>query len=193
VSAPELILASGSRYRRQQLERLGLHCRSQAPDIDESRLPGEAPAAMARRLAVLKAGVVAAQSSGAIVIGADQVAACDSRVLGKPGSAATQSTQLLSCSGRELHFHTALAVIEPSGAIHEHMDLTVCHLRELTAAEVERYVAAEPAYDCAGGFKVEGLGITLFERITSEDPSALIGLPLLALCRILRQLGAAVF
>ncbi|MGE4070233.1 MAG: nucleoside triphosphate pyrophosphatase [Lysobacterales bacterium] len=193
MSAPELILASGSSYRRQQLERLGLHCRAQAPNIDESRLPGEAPAAMARRLAALKAGTVVAQARGACVIAADQVAACESRVLGKPGSAAAQSEQLLFCSGKELRFHTALTVIDASGTAHEHLDLTVCQVRELTAAEVERYVAAEPAYDCAGGFKVEGLGITLFERIESEDPSALIGLPLLALCRILRQLGVAAF
>ncbi len=193
MNPPELILASGSSYRRQQLERLGLHCRSQAPNVDESRLPGEAPAAMARRLAGLKASVIAALAPGACVIGADQVAACDSRVLGKPGSAPAQAAQLLSCSGKELRFHTALTVIDAGGTAHEHLDLTVCQVRELTAAEVERYVAAEPAYDCAGGFKVEGLGITLFERIASEDPSALIGLPLLALCRILRQLGAAAF
>jgi len=192
MSLPELVLASGSSYRRLQLERLGLRCRSQAPNVDESRLPGEAPAAMAQRLAALKAGVIAAQSPGAGVIGADQVAACESRILGKPGSAAAQSAQLLSCSGRELRFYTALTVIDASGAAHNHLDLTLCHLRQLTADEVERYVAAEPAHDCAGGFKVEGLGITLFERIASEDPSALIGLPLLALCRILRKLGVAI-
>lgn len=185
-----LVLASGSRYRREQLARLGLAVECQAPDIDESRLPGEAPAAMALRLARAKAQAVAARSGDALVIGADQVAELDGELLGKPGDAGAQQRQLARSGGRELRFHTALALVDGSdGSVREHLDLTVCRMRALTDAEIARYVAAEPAHDCAGGFKVEGRGIALFERIDCSDPSALIGLPLIALCRLLRESG----
>lgn len=190
MARAELVLASGSRYRREQLARIGLDALCLAPDVDESRLPGEAPAAMAARLALAKATAVATRRAHALVIGADQVAELDGEVLGKPGDAAAQQRQLAASSGRELRFHTALAIVDAaSGSIREHLDLTVCRLRALSAAEIARYVGAEPAHDCAGGFKVEGRGIGLFERIDSADPSALIGLPLIALCRILREFG----
>lgn len=186
---PELILASGSSYRRQQLLRLGLDCRSQAPEIDETPHRDEDPANLAMRLALRKAKAVALQFPGTCIIAADQVAACAGQLIGKPGSAAAQQRQLLSFSRQKVCFYTALALIDTKGAAHTHLDTTVCHVRALDEDEVARYVALEPAYDCAGGFKVEALGITLFERIVSDDPSALIGLPLLALCRILRCIG----
>jgi septum formation protein len=187
---PALVLASGSRYRRDQLLGLGLSAECVVPGIDESRLPGEAPAAMALRLARAKAAAVERKRPHALIIAADQVAERDGATLGKPGTALAQQQQLAASSGRELRFHTALVVAEASsGDVRAHLDLTVCLVRDLSAAEIARYVAAEPAHDCAGGFKVEGLGITLFERIDSEDPSALIGLPLIALCRLLRQFG----
>lgn len=190
MTAAALVLASGSRYRRDQLARLGLQALGDAPDIDESRLADEAPAQMARRLARAKATAVAARHGDALIIGADQVAALGAQIFGKPGSAAAQQQQLLRCSGQEVHFHTALAVLDSrSGRCLEHLDLTRCQLRPLDVDAIARYVAAEPAWDCAGGFKVETRGIALFERIVSDDPSALIGLPLIALCRLLREFG----
>ena len=186
---PELILASGSSYRRQQLLSLGLDCRSLAPDVDETPHPDEDAANLAMRLALRKAQAVASRCPDSCIVAADQVAACTGQLIGKPGSAAAQQRQLLSFSGQNVSFYTALAIIDAKGAVHTHLDTTVCHVRALNGDEVARYVAREPAYDCAGGFKAEGLGITLFERIVSDDPSALIGLPLLALCRILRKIG----
>lgn len=191
MSAPRaIVLASGSRYRREQLTRLGLVAACIAPDIDESALPGEAPRDLALRLAQAKAAAVAERAGDALVIGSDQVAELAGRVLGKPGSADAQRAQLAAASGRELRFHTALCMLDTaSGDLRLHIDLTVCRLRALDDAAIARYVAAEPAFDCAGGFKVEGRGIALFERIDSEDPSALIGLPLIALCRMLDEAG----
>lgn len=186
----QIILASGSAYRRTQLQAIGIAAQGIVPGVDETRQPGEAPAAMALRLARSKAAAVSALHPLAIVIGADQVAADGERIYGKPGSAAAQSAQLCACAGRVIEFHTALCVQRQSDSLClTHVDLTRCQLRALTADEIERYVAAEPAYDCAGGFKVEGRGITLFEFIDSRDPSALIGLPLIALTGLLRRLG----
>lgn len=192
MPARRVVLASGSRYRREQLARLGLTVECRAPDIDESALPGEAPADLAQRLALAKGRIVAPYFPGALVIGSDQVAECDGRRLGKPGSAEAQQAQLLACSGRELRFHTALAILDgTNGHTGLHLDQTVCRMRALGAEAIARYVAAEPAYDCAGGFKVESRGIALFEAIRSEDPSALIGLSLIALCRMLDAAGIA--
>jgi septum formation protein len=192
MAQPMLVLASASRYRREQLARLGLSVFCDAPDIDETRLPGEAAPAMASRLARGKAHAVAGRHPGSIIIAADQVAARGQDILGKPGSADGQRQQLLASSGQSLCFHSALAVLDTrSGLLGEHIDRTQCRMRNLATAEIERYVAHEPATDCAGGFKVEGLGIQLFERIDSEDPSALIGLPLIALGRFLRAAGLA--
>lgn len=190
MARPTLVLASGSVYRREQLASLGLVVECVAPNIDESRLPDESAAAMAGRLARAKALIVGARRPGALIIAADQVATRGSDILGKPGSAEAQREQLLDSRGRELCFHSAVAVLDTrDGTLREHVDLTRCQMRELHADEVQRYVASEPADDCAGGFKVEGLGIMLFERIDSEDPSALIGLPLIALGRLLRAAG----
>lgn len=194
MSAPRrIVLASGSRHRREQLRRLGLAVECIAPDIDECALPGEAPQELALRLAQAKAAAVAARAPGALLIGSDQVAELDGRVHGKPGDARIQAVQLQAASGHEYRFHTALCVLDAaSGRRHTHVDLTRCRLRSLDAVAIARYVAAEPAFDCAGGFRVEGRGIALFEGIHSEDPSALIGLPLIALCRMLGEFGVAI-
>lgn len=186
-----LILASGSRYRRAQLAALGIACEAIAPDIDETRRLDEAPDALAQRLALHKAGVIARLHPEALVIGADQVAATATQIYGKPGSAERQRAQLAECAGQTLVFHTAVALCcAATGLAQVHLDQTRCRMRALSAADIEAYVRAEPAIDCAGGFKVEGRGILLFEAIESEDPSALIGLPLIALGRMLRAAQA---
>jgi septum formation protein len=162
--------------------------------VDESRLPGETPAALALRLARSKALAVAETlaapatgSRGALVIGSDQVCALGDECLGKPGSPEAQAAQLARLAGHRVVFHTAVCVVSlADGFEAQHLDETVCEFRALTREEIAAYVAAEPATDCAGGFKCEGLGITLFERLRSEDPTALIGLPLIWLARTLR-------
>lgn len=182
-----LILASASRYRRAQLAALGIDCEALAPDVDERRLQDESPADMAQRLARCKANTIATRHPGAIVIGADQVAACEGRIYGKPGTLARQREQLSECAGHTVVFYTALALHCADADVGLlHLDLTRCRMRALSAGEIADYVSAEPAIDCAGGFKVEGRGILLFDSIESSDPSALIGLPLIALGRLLR-------
>lgn len=193
-----LWLASGSRYRRELLTRLGHPFEWQSPEVDESRLPGEPPAALAARLARSKALAVAqalaadarkadTAPQGALVIGSDQVCALGDECLGKPGSAAAQAAQLARLAGQRVVFHTAVCVVSlADGFEAAHLDETVCEFRALTHEEIAAYVAAEPATDCAGGFKCEGLGITLFDRLRSEDPTALVGLPLIWLARTLR-------
>lgn len=187
---PELMLASGSSYRRAQLAQAGIEVRWVTPGIDETALSGEDPESLASRLARQKAAHVAAQFPDALVIGADQVAVCGDRVLGKPGSAVAQRAQLRFSSGRELLFLTAVCILQASSArSYSHLDRTRCRMRALIEAEIARYVELEPAYDSCGGFKVEGRGILLFEAIASADPSALVGLPLIAVRRGLGQLG----
>lgn len=187
---PELILASGSSYRRAQLAQAGIDVRCVTPGIDETALTDEAPEALAPRLARQKAAHVAAQFPNAIVIGADQVALCGDQVLGKPGSATAQHAQLRLSAGRELVFLTAVCILQASSArSFTHVDHTRCRMRALDEQALARYVELEPAYDSCGGFKVEGRGILLFESIVSEDPSALVGLPLIAVRRGLGELG----
>ena len=188
-----LWLASGSRYRRELLTRLGHPFEWRSPEVDESRLPGETPAALALRLARSKALAVAQTLAadpahrGALVIGSDQVCALGDECLGKPGSTEAQAIQLARLAGHSVVFHTAACVVSlADGFEAQHLDDTVCDFRALSHGEIAAYVAAEPATDCAGGFKCEGLGITLFERLRSEDPTALIGLPLIWLARTLR-------
>lgn len=183
-----LILASTSSYRRVLLERLGLPFSAVAPAVDETPEPGELPALLAARLARLKAQAPAGDE--AVVIGADQVATLDGAAIGKPGNRADALIQLEACQGRSMLFHTAIAVFDrQSGRLLEHMDLTRVQFARRPRAELERYVDLEPAFDCAGGFKAEGLGIVLFQAIESRDPTALIGLPLVWLASTLRQLG----
>jgi septum formation protein len=180
-------LASTSRHRRALLERLGIEFRCEPPDVDESRRPGETPDALARRLALAKARAVAERYPDAIVIGADQVCALGDSVLGKPGDAATARAQLAAESGQTVLFHTAVAVIGlQAGYWRQHVDETRCVFRTLDSEEIAAYVAADRPLDCAGSFRVEGRGITLFERIETVDPTALIGLPLIWVAAALR-------
>lgn len=186
--ATPLLLASTSRYRADLLRRLQLPFEAVAPGVEETPQAGEAPARMARRLARAKAQAVAAARPDRWVLGSDQVPAFEDRVFAKPGDRPTAIEQLLACSGKAVEFHTAVALVA-GGRVLEQLDTTVVRFRVLTRAQVERYLDAEPAYDSAGSFKVEGLGITLFEAIESRDPTALIGLPLIAVRRLLGDAG----
>ncbi|HET7267006.1 MAG TPA: nucleoside triphosphate pyrophosphatase [Oleiagrimonas sp.] len=186
MTAP-VILASTSRYRAQLLHRLLGAFEQVAPDADETPQPGEVPSTRALRLAALKARAVARQHPGALVIGSDQVASLDDEILRKPGDAATAHAQLSRSSAHMVTFHTALCIVDADGHEHMHTDHTRVHFRRLDDATIARYIAAEKPLDCAGSFKCEGLGIALFERIESEDPTALIGLPLIATARLLRE------
>jgi septum formation protein len=188
-----LILASTSTYRRSLLERLNLPFAVARPEVDESPLPGERPEALARRLALAKAeAVLAGSGNDAWVIGSDQVAELDDLPLGKPGSHATAVAQLRSMSGREVRFLTALCLAGPDRQRLQALDITTVRFRVLADDEIERYVAHEQPFDCAGSFKCEGLGIALFEAIDNRDPTALIGLPLIATSRLLRDAGFVV-
>jgi septum formation protein len=188
-----IVLASTSRYRADLLRRLLADFEQAAPDTDETPQAGEAPAARALRLAVAKATAVADGLDDALVIGSDQVAALDGAILRKPGSVEAAREQLGASSGRVVNFHTALCLLDTRhGRSQTHVDDTRVRFRELESAEIERYVTRELPLDCAGSFKCEGLGISLFEEIDNRDPSALIGLPLIALARMLRQAGVAV-
>ncbi len=186
-----LLLASTSVYRRELLQRLRLPFGCERPQVDETPQVGEAPQALARRLAAAKAAEVAARHPGAWVIGSDQVAELNGQPLGKPGTVEAACAQLAAMSGQEVRFHTALSLQRDSTCLAA-CDLTTVHFRQLDAEAIGRYVQAEQPLDCAGSFKCEGLGIALFEAIDNQDPTALIGLPLIALCRLLRQAGFSV-
>ncbi|HEX7338599.1 MAG TPA: nucleoside triphosphate pyrophosphatase [Rhodanobacteraceae bacterium] len=186
---PRILLASTSRYRAQLLHRLLPDFGQAAPDADETPLPGEAPDTRAMRLAQLKARSLIAAHAGNLIIGSDQVASLDGKLLRKPGDAATARAQLARSSSRQVLFHTALAVVDTDGAMHTHLDTTRVQFRALDEATIARYIEAEQPLDCAGSFKCEGLGIALFEHIDNTDPTALIGLPLIATARLLRECG----
>ena len=188
--ARALVLGSTSRYRRELLERLRQPFEVLAPEVDETPLPGEAPTALAQRLALAKARAVAAQRPDAIVIGSDQVADLNGEPLGKPGNHERAVAQLRRMSGQTVLFQTALAVVCQQTGF-EASELTVVKVvfRQLDDATIERYLRAEQPYDCAGSAKSEGLGIALLERIDNDDPTALIGLPLIHTARLLRQAG----
>lgn len=186
---PPLILASTSRYRRELLARLGLPFTIRSPGVVEEAFEGEAPDAMAARLALAKARSIAAP--GALVIGSDQVASLDGRLLRKPGSADVAVAQLRACQGKTVLFHTAVAVVATAnGETLQHVDRTEVRFRRLDDSALEHYVLLDDPLDCAGSFKSEGLGVALFERITSDDPTALVGLPLIFVADALRRLGA---
>ena len=189
-NAPRLILGSTSRYRRELLERLRLPFESVAPQVDEAPLPGEAPRDLALRLALAKARDVAARYAQAIVIGSDQVAELDGQAIGKPGNHERASAQLRAMRGRSVVFHTAVAVVRAATAFERVLLAPVTvRFRDLSNAEIELYLRAEQPYDCAGSAKCETLGIALLESIESDDPTALIGLPLIRTCALLRQAG----
>jgi septum formation protein len=183
-----LILASTSPYRRALLERLGIPFAVAAPGVHETTHPGEAPRDAALRLAEAKALAVSERFPKAIVIGSDQVAECAGEPVGKPGTRERAVRQLESLSGRTVVFHTGLAVVTAGGVQRELIDATST-FRTLSRAEIEAYLDRERPYDCAGSVKSEALGIALFDRIVSDDPTALIGLPLIALTRMLRAEG----
>lgn len=187
-----LILASTSRYRRSLLERLGIEFSVESPGLEEVHVAGEPPPERALRLAVAKAQSVADHHPGAVVIGSDQVAAAGGEILDKPGHAAGARAQLARLSGATALFHTACAVVGPAAGTAlraTHLDTTRVVFRALTSEEIERYVARERPFDCAGSFKSEALGVSLLERIESRDPTGLIGLPLIWLAATLRTLG----
>jgi len=188
---PSLILASTSSYRRALLDRFGLPFSVARPEVDETPHPGESPRALAVRLAQAKAEAVRDANPEAWVIGSDQVAELDGRPLGKPGTSANAIAQLTAMSGREVRFLTAVCLAGPAGQRHEALDETRVRFRPLTESEIARYVESEQPLDCAGSFKSEGLGISLFESIDNRDPTALIGLPLIATARLLRAAGFA--
>jgi len=172
--------------------RLGLPFDTAAPGVLESHLPGEPPGERSRRLALAKARAVAASAPQAAVIGSDQVAVSGSTVLDKPGNAGRCREQLRALSGNEARFLTAVAVVcAARGYLEEFTDVTVVKFRELSAAEIDRYIERDRPWDCAGGFRSEALGVTLFERVDCSDPTGLVGLPLIRLAAALRALGCA--
>ena len=190
----QLVLASTSRYRRALLERLGMPFVVADPGIREERRPGEAPEHMARRLAEAKARAVAREFRDALVIGCDQVAVGNGEVLGKPGTHKNAVRQLRALSGREAVFHTAICVHNTADGT-SGIRVVPCRVtfRRLDDAAIERYLAREQPYDCAGSAKSEGLGIALIEKMEGDDPNALVGLPLIALVDLLHEQGLDVF
>ncbi|MGE8601424.1 Maf-like protein [Bordetella trematum] len=185
---PQLILASSSRYRRAMLERLRIPFESISPDVDETPHPGETPAALALRLSIAKAQAVAGKHPDSIVIGSDQVATIDGVPIGKPGNFERAQQQLRQLSGRVVEFHSALAVTD--GQRIEQADIiTYCHFRTLSEAAIDAYLHAEQPFDTAGSAKAESLGIALMESMRSDDPTAIIGLPLIALTGMLSRFG----
>ncbi|MCD2519608.1 Maf-like protein [Massilia sp. G4R7] len=195
---PRLILASSSAYRRELLSRLHLPFEAIAPHIDETPQPGEAPQETALRLAREKAAAVARHAPGALVIGSDQVATLDGLQIGKPGNHARALEQLQLMRGRRVVFHTALClwdgrVDDPTQAAQVENVQVFVDFRDLPNAELDAYLRIEQPYDCAGSAKNEGLGIALIDKIASDDPTALTGLPLIALTGMLRRAGVRFF
>lgn len=190
MKTPPVVLASTSRYRRELLARLGLSFETEAPGVDEAAFAafGLAPRALAERLALEKCQAVARRRPGAIVIGSDQLVAVDGEILGKPGTAESAVAQLRKLSGRTHELVTALAVARGSD-IHRQTDVTRLTMARLSEESLRRYVALDSPLDCAGSYKIESLGIALFERIESEDATAIQGLPLLTVARWLRGWG----
>lgn len=187
----KLILASSSKYRKVLLEKLFRTLKCDAPMIDERAIVAPTPRELAIKLGELKAKAIADKHTlNSIIIASDQVAMLDGKQLHKPGDRDSNRKQLEECSGKQVHFFTSVCLLEPeSGKVLFDCDATVVTFKHLSNREIENYVEREPAYDCAGGFKVEGLGIALFESIETEDPNALMGLPLIKLCRLLEEFG----
>jgi septum formation protein len=186
MSRPPLVLASGSSYRRALLERLRIPFEVQVSQLDETAIDGEAPEETALRLSRLKAAAVATLRPDAVVIGSDQVAECDGQAFGKPGTHEAAVAQLRALRGRVVRFHSGLCVVAPShGLVQSDVITTTVRFRDVSDDAIERYLRIERPYDCAGSAKAEGLGIVLLERIDSDDPTALIGLPLIALVSML--------
>lgn len=190
MSTHPLILASTSPYRRQLLERLQLPFRVASPKIDESPLPGETPQALVLRLAERKARAVASNHPPGLIIGSDQAAVLNGEILGKPGNRQNALAQLKNCSGQSVMFHTGLCLLDTAdGRVQLDDILFEVKFRPLTAPQIERYIDSEQPFDCAGSFKAESMGITLFEYMRGDDPTALIGLPLIRLTTMLQNAG----
>lgn len=191
--SPQIVLASGSKYRRELLARLGLPFEVDAPEVDETPLPNEAPEETSRRLAEAKARAAAARFPQAIVIGSDQVAVLNGLRLGKPGNHGNAVRQLKAMRGKEVVFHTALCLCHAaSGRTQTRVVPYYVRFREYSDAQIERYLQREQPYDCAGSARCEGLGIVLIAEMRGDDPNALIGLPLIALTEMLAELGVSV-
>ena len=185
-----LVLASTSPYRRELLSRLGLPFSVASPDTDESPRPGEAAETLALRLAEAKARAVAAAYPQALIIGSDQVAIANGKIYGKPGTHERAVAQLQELSGQSVNFYTALCLYDSRNGSRQICGVpTQVKFRSLSNSEIEHYLAREPAYNCAGSAKSEGLGIALLDSLSGDDPNALVGLPLIALCAMLRQAG----
>ncbi|MDP1537809.1 MAG: Maf family nucleotide pyrophosphatase [Burkholderiales bacterium] len=193
INLPSIVLASSSSYRKALLARLGLACRAIAPAIDERALPDEAPAASALRLAQAKARKIAMLEPHALIIGSDQVAVLENQAVGKPGTHAAAVQQLRAMSGKTVVFHTALCLLNAATHAEQLANVpTTVRFRQLNAAQIERYLQRDQPYDCAGSAKIEALGIALVEHLESADPTALVGLPLIALVTMLAHEGVSV-
>ena len=184
-----LILASSSRYRRELLDRLGLDYTCHSPDVDETRLEGETPLELSRRLARAKAQAVAAKFPGSVVIGSDQVCDLNGTALGKPGNFERAVEQLSRMQGQKLVFHTAVCVVHADGTFEETVSDTVVEIRKLSQKAIENYIRREEPYDCAGSAKIEKLGIAIMQSVSSDDPTSLIGLPLMRVTSMLARAG----
>jgi septum formation protein len=189
----KIVLASTSPYRRELFARFGLPFSQLAPGVDECPLAGEPPSALAARLSEAKARALIQRCPDALIIGSDQTAVCGNLTLGKPGDFATACDQLQRLSGQTAQFYTAVTVLNAAnGKAASRTVITEVVFRTLSPAEIDRYLEREQPYDCAGSFKAEGLGIALFEALRSDDPTALVGLPLIALCALLAEFGVHV-
>lgn len=189
-SAPPIVLASASRYRRGLLNRFLDEFRTASPAVDETQAPGEDPRELVRRLARQKAEAVSGRHRDALIIGGDQVAVLEGRVIGKPGDHENAVLQLLASSGKTLRFLTAVCVLDPAERRrYEHTDETRVRFRRFGRRLAEAYLRHDRPYDCAGSFRIEGAGFVLFESVTTDDPTALIGLPMIWLAATLRELG----
>lgn len=185
-----LILASSSPYRRSLLAQLKLPFDCASPHINEEARPGEPPAALAQRLAAEKAQTLADRHPDALIIGSDQVAECNGRALGKPGNRERALAQLQDCSGQQVHFYTGISVLDSTdGTQRTELEVFTVYFRKLDKATIGRYLELEQPYDCAGSFKVEGLGIALFDKMEGSDYNSLIGLPLIRTLKLLRSFG----
>lgn len=187
---PSIVLASSSPYRRKLLEQIDLPFEWASPDVDETGLPGEMPLALVKRLAQLKAEALATRYPAHWIIGSDQAASLDGQILGKPGNLDNARRQLRTCSGRRVEFLTGLCLLNSENRKYETIvEPFAAVFRNLSDEQIERYLEREQPFDCAGSFKVEGLGIALFERLEGNDPNALIGLPLIQLVTLLQRAG----
>ena len=189
-SAPSIVLASASQYRRDLLDRFLDDYQAVSPDIDESNPDGLSPKKLARRLARQKAETVSRTARNSLIIGADQLAVLDGQVLGKPGDHQKAVEQLMAASGQTVTFRTAVCILDPVGRTrYEHVDKTTVRFRQFDRRLAETYLRHDEPYDCAGSFKIEGAGFVLFESVRTDDPTALIGLPMIWVSDVLLELG----